>query len=70
MTHAAEGSFAPDLVRYCALCLTHRCNLRCSYCYSDPAPGRLMSEETAGHHLTYLPKYVLSTDEELRRPES
>ncbi len=30
----------------------------------------LESEETAGHHLTYLPKYVLSTDEELRRPES
>jgi protoporphyrinogen oxidase len=26
--------------------------------------------ETAGTHLTYLPKYVLSTDEELRRPES
>lgn len=27
------------------------------------------SDETAGLHLTYLPKYVLSTDEELRRPE-
>jgi len=30
----------------------------------------LDSEETADMHLTYLPKYVLSTDEELRRPES
>ena len=30
----------------------------------------LESQETAGMHLTYLPKYVLSTDEELRRPES
>lgn len=29
----------------------------------------LAEEETAGHHLTYLPKYVLSTDDELRRPE-
>jgi len=29
----------------------------------------LDSQETAGLHLTYLPKYVLSTDEELRRPE-
>ena len=27
-------------------------------------------EETAGTYLTYLPKYVLSTDEELRRPEN
>ena len=27
------------------------------------------SEETAGTHLTYLPKYVLSTDPELKRPE-
>lgn len=30
----------------------------------------LDSAETAGTHLTYLPKYVLSTDDELRRPES
>ena len=30
----------------------------------------LDEKETAGTHLTYLPKYVLSTDEELRRPES
>lgn len=29
----------------------------------------LEPDETAGMHLTYLPKYVLSTDEELRRPE-
>ena len=29
----------------------------------------LKSDETAGMHLTYLPKYVLSTDEELLRPE-
>jgi protoporphyrinogen oxidase len=29
----------------------------------------LDSKETAGLHLTYLPKYVLSTDDELRRPE-
>lgn len=29
----------------------------------------LEAEETAGLHLTYLPKYVLSTDAELRRPE-
>ena len=27
------------------------------------------SDETAGLHLTYLPKYVLSTDDELKRPE-
>lgn len=26
--------------------------------------------ETAGTHLTYLPKYVLSTDDELQRPET
>ncbi len=26
-------------------------------------------KETAGLHLTYLPKYVLSTDDELKRPE-
>ena len=30
----------------------------------------LETEEMAGCFLTYLPKYVLSTDEELRRPES
>ena len=29
----------------------------------------LEADETAGMHLTYLPKYVLSTDEELRRAE-
>ncbi len=29
----------------------------------------LDSDETADMHLTYLPKYVLSTDAELRRPE-
>ncbi len=29
----------------------------------------LESQEIGGMHLTYLPKYVLSTDEELRRPE-
>jgi len=29
----------------------------------------LGDDETAGMHLTYLPKYVLSTDEELKRPE-
>ncbi len=29
----------------------------------------LESGETAGTYLTYLPKYVLSTDPELRRPE-
>ena len=30
----------------------------------------LESDETAGLHLTYLPRYVLSTDEELKKPES
>jgi len=29
----------------------------------------LDAEETAGTHLSYLPKYVLSTDDELKRPE-
>lgn len=27
------------------------------------------TEETAGQYLTYLPKYMLSTDDEMRRPE-
>ncbi|MBQ6328244.1 MAG: 4Fe-4S cluster-binding domain-containing protein, partial [Kiritimatiellae bacterium] len=33
--------------RNCTLVVTHRCNLRCSYCYEARKDSRSMSEDTA-----------------------
>jgi len=45
---------SPSPVRYSALCLTHRCNLRCTYCYSASEPDRRMSLETAVRAMDFL----------------
>jgi uncharacterized protein len=41
-------------VRYAALCLTHNCNLRCSYCYAGEKINRRMSPETAQQAIDFL----------------
>lgn len=41
-------------VKYCALCLTHRCNLRCSYCYSGPKTRQRMDRATAFRAIDFL----------------
>ena len=46
-------SYDPDPVRYSALCLTHRCNLRCSYCYAAEGGAR-MSATTARRAVDFL----------------
>ncbi len=44
----------PGPVRYSALCLTHRCNLRCSYCYAGPEKTFSMRPETARNAVDFL----------------
>jgi uncharacterized protein len=41
-------------VKYSALCLTHRCNLRCSYCYTGDKVNRRMTRETAFEAIDFL----------------
>lgn len=41
-------------VKYAALCLTHNCNLRCTYCYAGPKVNRRMSLDTANRAVDFL----------------
>lgn len=43
-----------SLVKYAALCLTHNCNLRCSYCYSGDKISKSMSLDTARRAIDFL----------------
>jgi uncharacterized protein len=40
--------------KYVALCLTHNCNLRCTYCYSGEKTARSMTSETARRAIDFL----------------
>jgi uncharacterized protein len=40
--------------KYAALCLTHNCNLRCTYCYSGEKAARSMSADTARCAVDFL----------------
>jgi len=44
-----------------ALCLTHRCNLRCRYCYNGPPFERTMSQETARRAVDFAFDYEPSS---------
>lgn len=44
--------FSP--VKYAALCLTHNCNLRCTYCYAGDKIRRSMTFETARRAVDFL----------------
>jgi uncharacterized protein len=41
-------------VKYCALNLTHNCNLRCSYCYAGPKIKKSMPLKTALKAIDFL----------------
>ena len=41
-------------VKYAALCLTHNCNLRCTYCYAGEKLDRRMSLDTARRAVNFL----------------
>ncbi len=41
-------------VNYAALCLTHNCNLRCTYCYAGEKIDRRMSLDTARRAMDFL----------------
>ena len=43
-----------DSVKHAALCLTHNCNLRCSYCYAGEKVGRRMTRRTALRAIDFL----------------
>lgn len=55
-----EPQTQPSPVRYSALCVTHNCNLRCTYCYAGPKSKRSMSPETARRSVDFLAE--VSTD--------
>lgn len=40
--------------KYVALCLTHNCNLRCTYCYAGDKTNRSMSADTARRAIDFL----------------
>ena len=40
--------------KYVALCVTHNCNLRCTYCYSGEKIARSMTSETARRAIDFL----------------
>lgn len=41
-------------VKYCALNLTHNCNLRCTYCYTGPKINKTMQRTTAFKAIDFL----------------
>jgi uncharacterized protein len=41
-------------IKYAALCLTHMCNLRCTYCYSGAKTKKGMTAETAFRAIDFL----------------
>ncbi|MBR6204474.1 MAG: radical SAM protein [Candidatus Methanomethylophilaceae archaeon] len=41
------GDASTDTTKFVTLCLTHQCNLRCSYCYEHHKSGSSMSKELA-----------------------
>jgi uncharacterized protein len=49
---AARPSLLP--VKYAALCITHKCNLRCTYCYVGHDSSASMSKDTARRALDFL----------------
>jgi uncharacterized protein len=44
-------------IKYAALCLTHNCNLRCTYCYAGEKQNRRMSSETARRAVDFVAEH-------------